>query len=104
MRTVEPSCGTLLTGRWPESHSLQVLFSKSLRDNIRYADPSASEAQVREAAARADALPFIEELPEKYDAVLATGMLGLSCISSTRLTCCDPSQAVTHLLSGKSSE
>ena len=53
---------------------MQVLFSKSLRDNIRYADPSASEAAVREAAARADALPFIEELPEKYDAVLATGM------------------------------
>jgi ABC-type multidrug transport system fused ATPase/permease subunit len=50
-----------------------TLFSKSLRDNIRYSNPNASEERVREAAKRADALDFIEALPEGYDTVLAAG-------------------------------
>jgi len=38
------------------------LLHRSLRDNIRYGRPSASDAEVRRAAARAEALDFVEEL------------------------------------------
>ncbi len=43
------------------------LFDASIRDNIRYARPAASDAEVREAAAQAAAHRFIEELPDGYD-------------------------------------
>jgi ABC-type multidrug transport system fused ATPase/permease subunit len=55
-----------------------VLFTKSIRDNIRYADPAASDEKVHDAARRADALGFIEELPDGYDTVLAAGGNGLA--------------------------
>ncbi|HZT50483.1 MAG TPA: ABC transporter ATP-binding protein [Stellaceae bacterium] len=40
------------------------LLHRSIRDNIRYGRPEASEAEVREAAARAHALEFIEGLED----------------------------------------
>ncbi|HEV2548133.1 MAG TPA: ABC transporter ATP-binding protein [Stellaceae bacterium] len=40
------------------------LLHRSIRDNIRYGRPEASEAEVREAARRAHALQFIEELED----------------------------------------
>lgn len=40
------------------------LLHRSIRDNIRYGKPGASEAEVREAAARAHALDFIETLED----------------------------------------
>jgi len=40
------------------------LLHRSIRDNIRYGRPEASEAEVREAAARAHALDFIETLED----------------------------------------
>jgi ATP-binding cassette, subfamily B, multidrug efflux pump len=40
------------------------LLHRSIRDNIRYGRPEASEAEVREAARRAHALDFIEELED----------------------------------------
>lgn len=43
-----------------------VIFHASLADNIRYGLPEASEAQVREAASRAAADPFITALPDGY--------------------------------------
>ncbi|MEW6363454.1 MAG: ABC transporter ATP-binding protein [Acidobacteriota bacterium] len=43
------------------------LFDATIRDNIRYARPSASDADVREAAALAGAQQFIEELPDGYE-------------------------------------
>jgi len=36
------------------------LLHRSIRDNIRYGRPNASEAEIRDAAARAHALPFVE--------------------------------------------
>jgi ABC-type multidrug transport system fused ATPase/permease subunit len=47
-----------------------VLFGNTIGENIRFSEPGASDAQVREAAriARADA--FIEALPEGYDTLL----------------------------------
>ena len=42
------------------------LLHRSIRDNIRYGRPEASEAEVREAAERAHALEFIERLEDWY--------------------------------------
>lgn len=47
-----------------------VLFGVSVRENIAYGLPSASEAEVEAAAAAARAHEFIVELPEGYDTVL----------------------------------
>ena len=44
-----------------------VLFSGTVRDNIRYGRPSASEADVVRAAKAAQAHEFIEKLPDGYD-------------------------------------
>jgi ATP-binding cassette subfamily B protein len=43
------------------------LFSTTVHDNIAYARPQATRAQVIEAAQRAQAHEFIERLPEGYD-------------------------------------
>ncbi len=43
------------------------LFSGSIRDNIRYGAPDASDEEVREAASAANATDFIEEFPEGFD-------------------------------------
>jgi ATP-binding cassette subfamily B protein len=43
-----------------------LLFHRSLRENIAYGSPDASDAQVRDAAAQAQALDFIEALPEGF--------------------------------------
>jgi ATP-binding cassette subfamily B multidrug efflux pump len=40
------------------------LLHRSIRDNIRYGRPDASDAEIREAAARAHALEFIEHLED----------------------------------------
>jgi ABC-type multidrug transport system fused ATPase/permease subunit len=47
-----------------------LLFGATIRDNIRYAVPDASDAAVREAARVAVADEFIEKLPEGYDTLL----------------------------------
>jgi ABC-type multidrug transport system fused ATPase/permease subunit len=47
-----------------------VLFDATVRENIRYAAPSASDAQVRAAARVACADSFIENLPGGYDTPL----------------------------------
>jgi ATP-binding cassette subfamily B protein len=44
-----------------------VLFSGTVRDNIRYGRPEASEAEVIAAAKAAQAHDFIMELPQQYD-------------------------------------
>ena len=43
------------------------LFSASVRENIAYARPDASEEEVRDAARRAGAEEFIDDLPKGYD-------------------------------------
>jgi len=54
------------------------LFSTSVRDNIAYARPQASDAEVREAARRAQADSFIEALPDGYDTRVGERGLTLS--------------------------
>lgn len=44
-----------------------ILFSGSVKDNIRYGKPSASEAEVQRAAEAAQAHEFIARLPQGYD-------------------------------------
>jgi ATP-binding cassette subfamily B protein len=46
------------------------LFSVSVRDNIAYGRPNASDEEVRAAAEAAQAAEFIERLPEGYDTVI----------------------------------
>jgi ABC-type multidrug transport system fused ATPase/permease subunit len=47
-----------------------ILFGSSVRENIRFAVPNASDEQVREAARIAAADEFIEELADGYDTLL----------------------------------
>lgn len=44
-----------------------LLFHRSLRDNIAYGKPDATEDQIRDAAAKANAAEFIDKLPHGYD-------------------------------------
>ena len=48
-----------------------VLFAMSVRDNIRYAAPAASDEQIREAVRVASMEEYVAELPNGIDTVLA---------------------------------
>jgi ATP-binding cassette subfamily B protein len=52
-----------------------LLFHRTVRENIAYGRPDATEAEIRAAAARANALEFIEQLPAGFDTV--TGERGV---------------------------
>jgi ABC-type multidrug transport system fused ATPase/permease subunit len=54
------------------------LFSSSVRDNIAFARPDASDATVEQAARRAQAHDFISALPQGYDTVIGERGLTLS--------------------------
>ncbi|PJN38928.1 ABC transporter ATP-binding protein [Streptomyces sp. CB02959] len=62
-------------GLVPES---SFLFSDSLRDNIAYGHPEATDEQIRAAARAAQAEGFIEELPHGYDTKVGEQGLTLS--------------------------
>ncbi|TJZ55912.1 ABC transporter ATP-binding protein [Streptomyces piniterrae] len=62
-------------GLVPES---SFLFSDSIRDNIAYGHPDATDEQVRAAARAAQADGFISELPEGYDTKVGEQGLSLS--------------------------
>lgn len=47
-----------------------VLFNESIRYNISYGDPEATDEQISEAARIAFADDFINELPQKYDTIV----------------------------------
>ncbi len=54
------------------------LFSTSLRENIAYARPEASDEEVRQAARRAGVEDFVESLPEGYETLVGERGLTLS--------------------------
>lgn len=54
------------------------LFSATVHDNIAYARPEATRAEVEEAARAAQADDFIAELPERYDTLVGERGLTLS--------------------------
>jgi len=55
-----------------------ALFSGSVRDNIAYARPGASQDEVEAAAKAAHAHEFVEQLPERYDTVVGERGVKLS--------------------------
>lgn len=48
------------------------IFTGTVRDNIAYAKPDATDEEVRQAADRAQATHFIERLPRKFDTVISS--------------------------------
>jgi len=54
------------------------LFEGSIRDNIAYADPSATEQQVLDAAIAAEAISFIQALPQGFDTLVGERGVKLS--------------------------
>jgi ATP-binding cassette, subfamily B, bacterial len=55
-----------------------VIFSGSVRDNILFSRPDATEAEMLEAAKAARVSEFTEKLPEKYDTLLGERGVTLS--------------------------
>lgn len=54
------------------------MFSMTIRENIAYGHPSATDSDIVAAARKADAHEFINALPHGYDTLLGTRGLGLS--------------------------
>lgn len=54
------------------------LFSVSVRENIRYGRPNASDKEIEEAAKLANAHHFIKQLPQGYDTILSDNASNLS--------------------------
>lgn len=76
-----------------------ILFSGSVRENIRYGRPNASKEEVQAAARMAQAHEFITQLPEGYDTVLGQRGVNLSGgqkqrLSIARALICRPSVLV----------
>ncbi|HMO59537.1 MAG TPA: ABC transporter ATP-binding protein [Roseiflexaceae bacterium] len=55
-----------------------ILFSGSIRENIRYGRPDASDAEVEQAARLAQAHDFVSRLPAGYDAIVGQRGVNLS--------------------------
>jgi len=55
-----------------------ILFHRSLRENIAYSRPEATEKEVREAARKANALDFIKSLPNGFDTTVGERGVKLS--------------------------
>lgn len=55
-----------------------ILFHASIRENLTFANPAASETEVQMAARRAHAHDFITALPEGYDAIIGDQGVKLS--------------------------
>lgn len=55
-----------------------ILFHRSLAENIAYARPDATRAEIEEAARLANAASFIERLPEKYETMVGERGVKLS--------------------------
>jgi ATP-binding cassette subfamily B protein len=55
-----------------------LLFGGTIRENIEYGRPGASEEEIIEAARKANAHAFIDEFPEGYDAIVGPRGVKLS--------------------------
>jgi subfamily B ATP-binding cassette protein MsbA len=55
-----------------------ILFNDTVRNNIAYGSPAATEEQIRNAARAAHALNFIEHLPERFHTVIGESGARLS--------------------------
>ena len=91
-RFYEPSTGQILIdGKPASSYNLTayrnrmalvpqevILFGGSIRENIEYGKPGASEAEIIQAAKQANAFNFIEGFPEKFETVVGDRGVQLS--------------------------
>jgi ATP-binding cassette subfamily B protein len=91
-RLYDPSSGAvLIDGEDIRNHSVQslraqislvlqdsLLFSGSIRENIAFGRPDASDEEIVAAAAVANAAEFIDRLPEGYETLVAEGGATLS--------------------------
>lgn len=55
-----------------------LLFGGSIRENIAYGRPGASDEEIKQAAESANAAEFIEQFPEKYDTMVGDRGVQLS--------------------------
>ena len=55
-----------------------ILFHASIKDNLTLANPGASESEIKTAARRANALEFIDLLPEGFDTIIGDQGVRLS--------------------------
>ena len=55
-----------------------ILFGGTIAENIRYGKPNATEAEVREAADKANALEFIDQFPEGMETIVGERGVKLS--------------------------
>ncbi len=72
--TVAACCSTATTLVFEET----FLFSDTVKENIRFARPDASDPDVKRAAQLAGAAEFIADLPDGYDTVLGERGFSLS--------------------------
>jgi ABC-type multidrug transport system fused ATPase/permease subunit len=63
-----------------------LLFTASIADNIRYARPSATRADIEQAARAAEIHDFIQTLPDGYDTVIGVEGTQLSVGQKQRIT------------------
>lgn len=54
------------------------LFNTSVKANIRYANPDATDAEIYQAAVRANALEFIQKLPQGFETIIGDRGVTLS--------------------------
>jgi ABC-type multidrug transport system fused ATPase/permease subunit len=73
-----------------------VLFGGSIRENIAYGKPGATDAEIREAARKANALEFIDTFPEGLDTVVGERGVKLSAASAAHRHCPGHSQRPRH--------
>ncbi len=92
LRLVDPTDGRILVDgqdlRQVSQYSLHkaisyvpqepLLFHRSLRENIAYGRPSATHEEIVEAARQANALEFIEKLPDQFDTLVGERGVKLS--------------------------
>lgn len=92
LRFYDPEKGTLLIdGKDAKSYSLTelrnnmamvpqdvILFGGSIRENIAYGKPTATIAEIAEAARKANALEFIDTFPEKFETLVGERGIKLS--------------------------
>ncbi|MDF2724723.1 MAG: multidrug transporter ATP-binding protein [Paenibacillus sp.] len=72
------------------------LFSGTIRENLKYGKPDATDEEMEQAAAMANAAPFIQRLPNKYDTLLSENGGNLSqgqrqLLAIARVILADPS-------------